>query len=84
MSVAVAFSVGLFNIGAQGQMLVAAVIGAKIGLPPGLHPAVAILGAAGAGAAYALVPAVLKLRRGVHEVITTIMLNWIAVSLVEN
>src|SRR5215831_17803927 len=88
LAVSVAFCVGLFNIGAQGQMtvgaIVAAVIGAKVALPAGLHPAVAIAGAAGAGALYALLPAVLKVRRGVHEVISTIMLNWVAVSLVEN
>lgn len=88
LSVAVAFSVGLFNIGAQGQMIVgaivAAVLGAQVSLPWGLHPMVATLGAALAGAGYALIPTVLKLRRGVHEVISTIMLNWIAVSLVES
>jgi len=88
LAVSVAFCVGLFNIGAQGQMtvgaIVAAVIGAKMTLPAGLHPAAAIAGAAGAGALYALLPAVLKVRRGVHEVISTIMLNWVAVSLVEN
>lgn len=88
LSVAVAFSVGLFNIGAQGQLLVgavtAAVLGAYLELPWGLHPIVALLGAALAGAAYAWLPAYLKLRRGVHEVISTIMLNWIAVALIEN
>jgi len=88
LAVSAAFCVGLFNIGAQGQMTVgaisAAVIGAKVNLPPGLHPIAAIAGAALAGALYALLPAVLKLRRGVHEVISTIMLNWVAVSLVEN
>jgi simple sugar transport system permease protein len=88
LSVSAAFAVGLFNIGAQGQMTVgaiaAAVVGAKLALPAGLHPLAAIAAAAVAGALYALLPAVLKLRRGVHEVISTIMLNWVAVSLVEN
>lgn len=88
LSVAVAYRAGLFNIGAQGQMTVgaiaAAVLGAKMSLPIGLHAAVCVLGAAVAGGAYAVLPAVLKLRRGVHEVISTIMLNWIAISLVEN
>lgn len=88
LSVAVAFSVGLFNIGAQGQMLVgalvAAVIGAQLAAPGFIHPALALGGAAVGGALYALIPAALKLRRGVHEVISTIMLNWIAVSLIEN
>jgi len=88
LSVAVAYRAGLFNIGAQGQMTVgavsAAVLGAKVSLPWGLHPLLCLLGAAVAGGAYAVLPVVLKLRRGVHEVISTIMLNWIAVSLVEN
>ena len=88
LAVSMAFCVGLFNIGAQGQMtvgaIVAAVIGAKLRAPPGVHPVLAVVGAAVAGALYALLPAVLKLRRGVHEVISTIMLNWVAVSLVEN
>jgi simple sugar transport system permease protein len=88
LSVAVAFRVGLFNIGAQGQLMVgalaAAVLGARVSLPALLHVPLCLLGAAAAGAAWALLPAVLKLRRGVHEVISTIMLNWIAVSLVDN
>ncbi len=88
LAVSVAFCAGLFNIGAQGQMTVgaiaAAIIGAKVALPAALHPIAAIAGAVLAGALYALLPALLKLRRGVHEVISTIMLNWIAVSLVEN
>jgi simple sugar transport system permease protein len=88
LSVALAFRVGLFNIGAQGQLqvgaLAAAVLGAKVSLPALLHLPLCLLGAALAGAAWAWLPAVLKLRRGVHEVISTIMLNWVAVSLVEN
>ncbi|MBX5481340.1 MAG: ABC transporter permease [Myxococcaceae bacterium] len=88
LSVAVAFSVGLFNIGAQGQMtvgaLLAAVVGAHVSLPAGIHPLVGLLCAALAGAAYGSIAAVLKVRRGVHEVISTIMLNWIAVNLIEN
>jgi simple sugar transport system permease protein len=88
LSVSLAFCVGLFNIGAQGQLMVGAIaaafLGAKLALPGGVHPLACMLGAAICGALYALVPAVLKLRRGVHEVISTIMLNWIAVSLVES
>lgn len=87
LAVSCAFTVGLFNIGGQGQLMVgalaAAVIGAKVPLPFGVHPLVCLLGAAVAGGLYALIPAALKLRRGVHEVISTIMLNWVAVSLVE-
>jgi ABC-type uncharacterized transport system permease subunit len=88
LSVAVAFKAGLFNIGAQGQMvmgaLVCAVVGAQLSAPSVLHIPLALLGAAAAGAAWALIAAALKLWRGVHEVISTIMLNWVAVSLVDN
>lgn len=88
LSVAVAFSVGLFNIGAHGQLIVgafvAAIVGAKVNLPAGLHCPFSVLAAATAGAAYASVAAWLKVARRVHEVISTIMLNWVAVSLVEN
>ncbi|MFL5343639.1 MAG: ABC transporter permease [Hyalangium sp.] len=88
LSVAVAFKAGLFNIGAQGQMVVgalaAAVVGAQLSAPAALHIPLAFLAAAVAGGAWALLAAALKLWRGVHEVISTIMLNWVAVSLVDN
>ena len=88
LSVTVAFKVGLFNIGAQGQMLMgavaAAVVGAQVSLPSALHVLVALLVASLAGGLWALIAAWLKLARGVHEVISTIMLNWVAVSLVDN
>ncbi|MDP1822560.1 MAG: ABC transporter permease [Archangium sp.] len=88
LSVTVAFRVGLFNIGAQGQLVVgaltAAVVGAKVEAPAFIHVPLCLFAAALAGALYALGPALLKLKRGVHEVISTIMLNWIAVSLVDN
>jgi len=88
LSVAVAFKVGLFNIGAQGQMilgaLAAAVVGAHVALPAALHVPAALLAAALAGAAWAGLAALLKLYRGVHEVISTIMLNWVALRLVDN
>ncbi len=88
LSVTVAFRVGLFNIGAQGQLMVgalcAAVVGAKLQLPAPLHLVACLAAAALGGALYALGPAILKWRRGVHEVISTIMLNWVAVALIEN
>ena len=88
LSVAVGFTAGLFNIGAQGQMIAgaiaAAIVGAQVALPGGVHPVAALAAAACAGGLYGLVPALLKIERGVHEVISTIMLNWIAASLVEN
>lgn len=88
LSVAVAFRVGLFNIGAQGQLVVgalaAAVVGAKVNAPGFVHVTLCLAAAAAAGGLYALIPAVLKLKRGVHEVISTIMLNWVAITLIDN
>jgi ABC-type uncharacterized transport system permease subunit len=89
LSVAVAFRVGLFNIGAQGQLLVGAIAAAAVGawhveLPGIVHVTLALLAAAAVGAAWSLIAAALKLWRGVHEVISTIMLNWVALNLVEN
>ena len=88
LSVAVAFRVGLFNIGAQGQMMVgalsAAVCGASFSLPGLLHVPICLGAAALGGALYALIAAELKRRRNVHEVISTIMLNWIAVAVIDN
>ena len=89
LSVAVAFSVGLFNIGAEGQLVLGAIAAAFVGhaIEPGtswVHVPLALTAAAAAGAAWGLIPAWLKVRRGVHEVISTIMLNWIAIHLVES
>jgi len=84
LAIAVAFQSGLFNVGVEGQLLmgglVAGTVGAKLSLPIGLHVIVALGAAMAAGALWALIPAVLKAKRGVHEVITTIMLNFIAFS----
>jgi len=85
LAVALAFQGGLFNIGVEGQLLVgglvAGALGTKLDLPPGIHLFVCIVGGMAAGALWALVPALLKARRGVHEVITTIMMNYIAFAL---
>ena len=86
MVTAVTFAVGvraaLFNIGAEGQMYVGAIgatiVGGAILLPAGVHPAVATAVAMSLGALWALPAAILKIWRGVHEVVSTIMLNWIA------
>src|SRR5438270_889461 len=71
LSVAVAFTVGLFNIGAEGQLiwggLAAAVVG-RLDLP-GVLP-LSLLAAAAAGGIWGLLPGWLKVRRGVHEVIS--------------
>lgn len=84
LAVALAFQAGLFNIGVEGQLVIggltAGAIGAKLSLPTGVHLFVALAGGATAGALWALVPGLLKAFRGVHEVITTIMLNYIAFS----
>jgi ABC-type uncharacterized transport system permease subunit len=84
LAVAIAFQGGLFNVGVEGQLLMgglmAGTLGTKLDLPAGLHIAVAMAGAMLAGALWALVPALLKAARGVHEVITTIMLNYVAFS----
>ncbi|TCP49317.1 nucleoside ABC transporter membrane protein [Tamaricihabitans halophyticus] len=86
LAVAIGFQMNLFNIGVEGQYrfaaIVAAIVGGALNLPPVLHAFVIIVVAALAGAAYATIPAVLKVTRGVHEVISTIMLNSIAGGLV--
>ena len=86
LGIAIGFRAGLFNIGAQGQIIVGAIVAAWMGfafdLPPGIHLLVAILGGAIGGAVYAGIPGILKARFGANEVIVTIMLNYIAVQLV--
>ncbi|WP_216210253.1 ABC transporter permease [Amycolatopsis aidingensis] len=81
LAVAIGFQMNLFNIGVEGQYrfaaIVAAIVGGALDLPPVLHTFVIIVVAAFAGAAYATIPAILKVTRGVHEVISTIMLNAI-------
>ncbi|MGI9111946.1 MAG: ABC transporter permease [Gaiellaceae bacterium] len=86
LSVTIAFRAGLFNIGGQGQAMLGAAAGAFVGfhwqLPAALHLAAALLAGVAAGAAWGLIPGFLKARTGAHEVITTIMLNYVAVGLV--
>ncbi|MFC0004684.1 ABC transporter permease [Micromonospora siamensis] len=83
LAVALAFRGGLFNIGAQGQatigVILAAVAGFALPLPPGLHLLVALIAGALGGALWGFVPGILKARTGAHEVINTIMLNYVAV-----
>jgi ABC-type uncharacterized transport system permease subunit len=85
LAVAVAFHAGLFNIGVEGQLAVggifAAVVGVHVPLPGVLHLAAALVAGMAGGALWATVPAVLKALRGVHEVVTTIMMNYVAFSL---
>jgi simple sugar transport system permease protein len=86
LGIAVGFRAGLFNIGAQGQIIVGAIFAAYVGfawdLPPVLHLFLAVLGGAMGGALWGFIPGILKARTGANEVIVTIMLNWIAVYLV--
>ncbi|MEU3453823.1 ABC transporter permease [Micromonospora sp. NPDC006766] len=83
LSVALAFRGGLFNIGAQGQATIGVVLAAAAGfalpLPPGVHLLVALLAGAVGGAIWGFIPGILKARTGAHEVINTIMLNYVAV-----
>jgi simple sugar transport system permease protein len=88
LAVAFAFKAGLFNIGAQGQLLLGAMTSAILGfmikgLPPLIHIPVALLGGALAGALYGAIPGALKTFTGAHEVITTIMLNYIAINITD-
>jgi simple sugar transport system permease protein len=82
LGVALAFRVGLFNIGARGQMLIAAGaagwVGFSLHLPYGIHLIVAVLAGLVGGALWGGIVGLLRARTGAHEVITTIMLNYIA------
>ena len=82
LSVAFSFRTGVFNIGAEGQFVVgslaACVLGILLDLPPVLHALVCIAAAAAAGCVWSLIMGVLKVKRGIHEVLSFIMFNWIA------
>ena len=86
LAVAVAFRAGVWNIGAEGQLYAGAIAGVWVGLGgdalPGALVLPAVLLASGAaGALWALIPAVMKTRLGVGEVITTILMNFVAIHL---
>jgi simple sugar transport system permease protein len=82
LSVAFAFKTGLFNIGAAGQMLVgglcATIVAHKVFLPRPLFLVVLIASGLLGGAIWGVIPGLLKARFNVHEVVATIMMNWIA------
>jgi len=82
LAVGLAFRAGLFNIGAQGQMIFgmmgALIVGFALDLPAALHLPLAVIAGAIAGAAFGAIPGVLKASTGAHEVISSIMLNNIA------
>jgi simple sugar transport system permease protein len=85
VAVAIGFKMNLFNIGAAGQYqlaaLLAAAAGASVSLWAPLHIAFVFLVAIVTGAAYAAIAGILKVWRGVNEVISTIMLNYIAIGI---
>lgn len=83
LSVAIASQAGLFNIGAEGQLLMGALAAAQmasfeLGLPPVIHITLALLAAAVCGGIWGGIAGFIKLRFGAHEVIVTIMMNYIA------
>jgi general nucleoside transport system permease protein len=83
LAVAFAFRCGLFNIGGQGQYIVGTIVAIQIGtsfssMPAALHILLATAAATLAGALWAGIAGFLKATVGAHEVISTIMLNWIA------
>jgi len=88
LAVALSFRGGLFNIGAEGQLylgaLGAVVVGYTVGgLPIWLHLPLALAVGALGGALWGAIPGVLKARLGTHEVINTIMMNYIALKLID-
>ena len=88
LAVALGFRGGLFNIGAEGQLFVGGLASAFVGysitgLPWFLHLPLALLAGIAAGAIWGAIPGYLKARTGAHEVINTIMMNYIAFRLTD-
>lgn len=82
LGVCFAFKTGLFNMGAEGQFIIGTTVGFLLGylldLPPIIHVIVTVLVALVAGFIYGGIAGFVKAKFGIHEVISTIMLNWIA------
>lgn len=83
LAVALGFRVGLFNIGVEGQLFIGALAGAWAGyffkgLPAIIHVPLALICGALGGAIWGFIPGLLKAKTGAHEVINTIMMNYIA------
>ena len=88
LAVVVGLKAGLFNIGVEGQYVIGAFCAAWVafslqGLPSYIHLPLAVAAAMGGAMLWSFFPAYLKLRRGVHEVISTIMFNYVAYSLLQ-
>lgn len=86
LAVGFGFRANLFNIGADGQLILGSLGAAWLGLvlaglPSALSVPLILIGAAGFGAAWAFIPALLKAKVGAHEVITTMMFSWIGLYL---
>ncbi len=86
LSVAIAFQAGMFNIGAEGQLMWGAMAAAIVGIvgknvPAPLAPVLGAVAAMAAGAVWGFIPGWLRARRGSHEVINTIMMNFIAIGI---
>jgi general nucleoside transport system permease protein len=83
LAVAFAFRAGMFNIGAEGQLymgaLLSALVGYKLNLPGFILLPIALLAGIVAGGVWAGIAGLLKAWRGAHEVITTMMMNYIAI-----
>lgn len=84
LSLAISFRSGIFNVGGQGQILVGALLSLAIAsnfnhLTPILHISLALIAGFIGGAFWGLIPGILKTQSGVHEVITTLMMNFIAI-----
>jgi general nucleoside transport system permease protein len=82
LAVAIAFKAGLFNIGVEGQYAIGALcagyVGYQVSAPTFIHLPMTILAGMAGGMLWAAVPALLKVYRGAHEVISTIMMNFVA------
>ncbi len=88
LAVTVAFKCGLFNIGAEGQLFMGALASTTVGftitgLPAIIHLPLALIAGAVAAGLWGAIPGYLRARTGAHEVITTIMFNFIAFRLVD-
>jgi ABC-type uncharacterized transport system permease subunit len=87
IGVALGFATGVFNIGGQGQLIAGALAATYVGfgvhLPIALHLPLVILAGAAGGAVAGFIPGILKARTGAHEVIVTIMLNYVFLDLLD-
>jgi general nucleoside transport system permease protein len=85
LAFAIPFRAGLFNIGVEGQIymgaLASVVVGLKLHAPTAIHLPLAVLAGAGAGLLWALLPAALKVWRGVNEIVSSLFLNYVAIYL---